>query len=636
MNKQELSNLKPTPPLAPLAMPTQDFSRPFTDPAAPNLPSIKNTNLFRWAIFLPACLITLTLLAIFSDWFRKDGFATTEIIMLILVGFSTFWIALSVATSAVGLFFQRVDKPANNAVSKNSLSVALLVPIYNEDPRAVFKRLKAIRDDIASTSSNHRTCIFILSDTRDERIALEEHRAFELLRRTHMGHPPVYYRRRAKNTERKTGNIRDWVENWGGDWDAYITLDADSLMSAKTIDRLCDEMAAADHVALVQTVPHLMGANTFFSRVQQFANNIYGGVLANGLERWAGNEGNYWGHNAIVRTKAFAACAGLPTLSGKGALGGTIKSHDFVEAALLRRAGWSVKLLPNLRESYEETPQNIVDYVLRDRRWCQGNLQHLRLITSKGFEPASSFHMLQGATAYISSLVWFLLLIVWALMGRNEEQNIFRYFTDTNPLFPQWPQMDAVSRIVILGFIIGLLLIPKLFAIGATVWADPRCTRLGGRFHFIFSSIGEILLSFLLAPILMVQHVTAVARTVIGLDAGWAPQNRSGKTYSLLTLVRFHWLETLAGMLLVLGIVAEIISLWLAPIAASLIFAVPISFIFAMALPAEGTLSRVLSTREVFNPSAIISRVNEKAPAVSAEASLENQTPQPVGPERSA
>ena len=309
-----------------------------------------------------------------------------------------------------------------------------------------------------------------------------------------------------------------------------------------------------------------------------------------------------------------------------------------MEAALLRRAGWSVRLLPNLRGSYEETPQNIVDYVLRDRRWCQGNLQHLRLIDTKGFTPASRFHMLQGATAYISSLVWFLLLIVWALMGRNEEQNIFRYFTDTNPLFPQWPEMDAVSRIVILGFIIGLLLIPKLFAIGATIWEDPRCTRLGGRLHFIFSSISEILLSFLLAPILMVQHVTAVVRTVIGLDAGWAPQNRSGKTYSLLTLVRFHWLETLTGLLLVVGIYAEIISLWLVPIAVSLVFAIPISFIFAVALPSQGALSRTLSTREIFDPSPIILRVNEneKAPAFSAEASINNHTPQPTSEERIA
>ena len=294
MTIQDHAHLKSTPPLAPLAMPTQDFARTFTDPTAPKLPPINNTNLFRWAIFLPAFMITLSLLAIFSDWFRKDGFATTEIIMLALVGFSTFWIALSVATSAIGLFFKRAEAPPKTSTPEKSLSVALLVPIYNEDPSAVFKRLKAMRDDIASMDSNHRTCIFILSDTRDELIALEEHRAFDLLRRTHMGHPPVYYRRRAKNTERKTGNIRDWVENWGSDWDAYITLDADSLMSAKTIDRLCDEMSAADHVALVQTVPHLMGANTLFSRVQQFANNIYGGVLANGLERWSGNEGNYW------------------------------------------------------------------------------------------------------------------------------------------------------------------------------------------------------------------------------------------------------------------------------------------------------------------------------------------------------
>ena len=168
-------------------------------------------------------------------------------------------------------------------------------------------------------------------------------------------------------------------------------------MSAGTIVQLGDELAADPSAGLIQTVPRLIGAGTLFSKVQQFANNVYGGALARGLDRWSGHDGNYWGHNAIVRTRAFAACAGLPTLSGKGALGGTIKSHDFVEAALLRRGGWSVRLMPNLAESYEETPQTIIDYVLRDRRWCQGNLQHLRLLLTPGFTMASRFPHAAGS-----------------------------------------------------------------------------------------------------------------------------------------------------------------------------------------------------------------------------------------------
>ncbi|MEE9375590.1 MAG: glucans biosynthesis glucosyltransferase MdoH [Rhizobiaceae bacterium] len=627
MNIHNLEHLKSTPSPAPLPMPTQDLTRPFNDPEAPGVKAIKNTHLFRWAIFIPALLTTLALITVFSEWFQKDGFATTELIMLALVGFSTFWISLSVATSLIGLLFARRPKTAPKASKQKALSVALLVPIYNEDPASVFNRLKVIRDDIAARKDNHKYCIFILSDTRDEHIALEENRSFNLLRRTHFGHPPVYYRRRLQNTDRKTGNIRNWIETWGADWHAFITLDADSLMDASTISCLADEMAENDELALVQTVPHLLGANTLFSRVQQFANNIYGGVLAHGLDRLSGNEGNYWGHNAIVRTRAFASCAGLPTLSGKGALSGTIKSHDFVEAALLRRAGWAVRLLPSLKESYEETPQNIIDYVLRDRRWCQGNLQHIRLLGTKGLATTSRFHMLQGATAYLSSVVWFLLLILWAVMGRSEEKNVFRYFTDSNPLFPQWPQMDTVSRLVILGFILGLLLLPKIFAVVANLWRDPSCSKLGGRTRFLVSACVEILLSFLLAPILMVQHVTAVLRTLIGLDAGWEPQNRSGSTYTWLTLARFHWLETLSGLLLVMGIFAEIITLWLVPIAASLVLAIPISFFFGKYLSPISFFNKIISTQEELFPSQIIIRANKKAFAIDAKASNGDLSP---------
>ena len=487
------------PPRASLPMPLQDFSKPFKDRSAPALEQVRWTGLFRAATFLPAAATTLALVLIIMDWFRKDGFVTIEIAMMALVGFSAFWIALSVASSTIGLFFGRDRDEAPAATASDALDVALLVPVYNEDADAVFVRLRAMREDLERSATNHRFAIFVLSDTRDEAIAFREATLIDQIRHQAAGDVDVYYRRRQDNVERKTGNIRDWIESWGGDWHAFVTLDADSLMSASSIIRLCDEMTAAPEAGLIQTVPRLIGANTIFSRVQQFANNIYGGALARGLDRWSGNEGNYWGHNAIIRTRAFAACCGLPVLRGNGALGGTIKSHDFVEAALLRRGGWSVRLLPELAETYEETPQTIIDYVLRDRRWCQGNLQHLRLLFSRGFAPASRFHMLQGAMAYVASVVWFGLLVVWALMGRGKEESVFRYFADSNPLFPQWPEIDTVSRIVVLSFMLGLLLIPKLMGMALTIVQDPSLKKVGGPLRFFGNSFCEVLLSFVLA-----------------------------------------------------------------------------------------------------------------------------------------
>ncbi|MEL6734999.1 MAG: glucans biosynthesis glucosyltransferase MdoH [Pseudomonadota bacterium] len=596
---------------APLAMPTQDLSKPFNDDATRPLTPEPHTRWFRLMTVVPALLTVCVLMGIFYDWFEKDGFVAAEIVMLGLVGFSAFWVAISVAAGTVGLLLPQERAKVQQPSSLRALDVALLVPIYNEDVAAVFARLSAMKQQLEAMRCDHRYAFFVLSDTRDEAIARGEAEAFNRLKHEGMGAVPVFYRRRAKNTERKTGNIRDWVSTWGGAWDAFITLDADSLMASNTIVALSDDLAGKPQTGMIQTVPRLMGGDTLFARVLQFSNNIYGPVLGRGLDRWSADAGNYWGHNAIIRTKAFAKCAGLPKLPGKGALGGTIKSHDFVEAALLRRAGWAVEINPDLESSYEETPQTLLDYVLRDRRWCQGNLQHLKLVNSAGFHPVSRFHMVQGAMAYVASACWFVLLIVWALLGRSESETVFRYFTDTNPLFPVWPQMDAVSRGVVLAFMLGLLLLPKIFGLIATWRTERGLKRHGGPLIFMASAATEIVLSVLLAPIMMVQHVMGLLRTAFNLDTGWAPQNRNGTRAGLFTLLRFHWVETVAGALRSLGIGLGVISLWLVPIAFSLVLAAPVAMLLSAPLrPLVHSLgvpsTRVLATSELLAPDPVI------------------------------
>ncbi len=611
MSQQDLT-AKLMPARAPLPMPEQDFATPFHDPAAGRIEPIAGTRKWRIATFFPAVITTSLLIIIFADWFRKDGFVATEILMLAFVAFSTFWITLSVASATIGLFWPTREKGSSPGSDSAELNVSLLVPVYNEDPDAVFARLRAMRSALGAKATSHNYSFYVLSDTREDQLADRELQQASWLNSTGGAKIPFFYRRRKENIERKTGNIRQWIENWGGRSDAFIVLDADSLMGADAVIELTDRMARSPEAGLIQTVPRLVGANTMFSRVQQFANNVYGRILAEGLKRWCGNEANYWGHNAIIRTKAFAACAGLPKLPGDSPLSGTIKSHDFVEAALLRRAGWSVEIVPSVEETYEEIPQTLVDYVLRDRRWCQGNLQHLKLLGTKGFHAASRFHMVQGAMAYIASLIWFGLLILWSLMGRSESENVFRYFSETNPLFPQWPQMDTVSRLLILIVVFGLLLAPKVFALAAIVWRMRRLEAFGGPVRFFVSAVSEITLSFVLAPILMIQHVVAVVRAVTGFDAGWAPQNRQGGKYSVATLTRFHSLETITGILLTLGIGFQVVSLWIAPIAASLLMAIPISRLSGLQIGAGSSLESLMTTRENWQPSDILLLANQQ------------------------
>jgi membrane glycosyltransferase len=337
--------------------------------------------------------------------------------------------------------------------------------------------------------------------------------------------------------------------------------------------------------------------------MQQFSNVAYGWLLAEGLAHWSRDEGNYWGHNAIIRTRAFASAAGLPHL--RGLLGGDdlILSHDFVEASLLRRAGWHVRFLPRVSGSFEETPGTLIDYVLRDRRWCRGNLQHLRLLTTRGLHPVSRFHLFQGAAAYLMSPAWFVLLVFWTLLGRDAETNVITYFNEANPLFPNWPPaMTHLDSAIFLLVMYAMLLTPKLTS-AAIIAGHRKAVRLfGGRAAFGAAVLFEVALSVAYAPVMMIQQTRAVLRSLFGRGEGWVPQQRQATAYPLWVMVKFHWVETVIGLLLLAGLGAGLVSVWLMPIMASLVLAVPLSALSAVNLktgaPAALRLDNPLTLRE--------------------------------------
>jgi len=281
---------------------------------------------------------------------------------------------------------------------------ALLMPIYNEDVAAVFARLQAVDQSLAQAGAQTFD-IFILSDTRDEGVKAQEGAAFQALRRRISPGRGLYYRSRVENIGRKAGNIADWVRTFGGAYETMVVLDADSLMEGEMLVRLAAAMARRPTLGLIQTVPLIVNRTSLFARVQQFASRLYGPMLSEGLAWWSGSEGNYWGHNAIIRTRAFAEQAGLPRLPGRKPFGGEILSHDFVEAALLRRGGWDVRMAPQLYGSFEECPPSLPDLIVRERRWCQGNLQHSIVIAARGLHWNSRLHMMRGVSAYLTTPV---------------------------------------------------------------------------------------------------------------------------------------------------------------------------------------------------------------------------------------
>ncbi len=244
---------------------------------------------------------------------------------------------------------------------------------------------------------------FILSDTRDSEIAAEEERLWSLAIDAEMKRSQFFTVDEPKNVGRKAGNLEDFCQRWGAHYKYMVVLDADSLMDASTLQSMVQRMEADSKLGILQVPPRPINRNTWFARLQQFAASVYGPIFTEGLDAWADGQSNYWGHNAIIRVAPFAQHCGLPLLPGKAPLGGEILSHDFVEAALMLRSGWRVQLASDLDGSYEECPTNLLDYAIRDQRWCQGNLQHARLIVSEGFHPTSRFHMAMGVLAYLAS-----------------------------------------------------------------------------------------------------------------------------------------------------------------------------------------------------------------------------------------
>ncbi|MCA0856534.1 glucans biosynthesis glucosyltransferase MdoH [Phaeobacter italicus] len=590
-----------TPPEQPLAMPEQDFAVRFQDSAAPagaTDGNARNVAIWRILAFSPAMAATGLLTWGMKDWFAADGFSALEVVLLVLIAFNFFWISFSVSTVLLGLWGLSRRPRARGRGRTEPMKVALLVPVYNEVPWYVLGNAHSMLEELQERGGAHQYAMFILSDTRDDAIAEQERASVEALRAMLPDGAQLYYRRRPDNQGRKVGNITDWVRRWGAGWDAMLVLDADSLMTGRAIAHLADALSRDPGAGLIQSYPQLIGAQSVFGRMQQFANGVYGLALAEGLARWAGHEGNYWGHNAIIRTRAFAACAGLPPL--RSAFGGEklIMSHDFVEAGLLRRAGWSVKFLPRIRGSYEETPQTLVDHVLRDRRWCQGNLQHLNLLNAKGFRALSRFHLLHGAIGYLMAPVWFALLVIWALIGTGEDTSVLTYFSEANPTMPSWPDMSEPRHVLVILLIYAMLLAPKLLAVAALPMTGARFSEYGGGGRFSLSLMAEILLAILYAPILMVQQMIAVFRTALGLQKGWSPQARDGGSYSWRTLATCHALETVSGLILWAGIIAGVVSLWLLPIAISLVLAIPLSALSGV--PLQRYAKALLATREVY------------------------------------
>jgi membrane glycosyltransferase len=607
------------PPALPGTMPQQNLSVAVDEetrhvPIRPEhllAPALRRAFVFGGAALISGVTINEMRLVL-----NLGGLTILEIVVLVLFSLNTIWISLSVPMAIAG-FVRLVLRRSRTAEAGPLTSrTALLMPLYNEEPARAAAALDAMASDLVARGAGGHFDLFILSDTTDGDIALAEEEAVWALRRRLSAGPPVYYRRRERNTAHKSGNIREFCERWGRAYDHFLVLDADSLMEGATIIELVRRMENDPDAGLIQTVPRLHKGTTLVARLQQFAARVYGPVLASGLAWWTGREGNFWGHNAVIRSRAFMASCGLPELPGRPPLGGPILSHDFVEAALLRRAGWSVRIADDLQGSYEACPATLVDLAIRDRRWCQGNLQHARLLGAKGLHWVSRFHLLSGIFSFVSSPIWMLFLLAALGLGVQNEFARPEYFTRSFSLFPVWPHIDPVRALRTFILSLAILGAPKVLGVLAFAGSGKRLAASGGLL-LPFSVALELVLSALLAPILMLIHCELVASVLAGRDSGWSPQRRGDQSLPWTEIAHRHSWHVVVGI--VLALVGYSISwqmvAWLLPAALGMVAAVPLSlFTGSPRVGGWPRRLRLLRTPEEAEPPAIERTTNATYP----------------------
>ncbi len=527
------------------------------------------------------------------DLLSPFGVSALEWVLLALFALNFLWISAAASTAAIGamvlLFASR--RPAPAAALSTKSRTAIVFPIYNEDPAGVFGAAEAVLEELHAAGVSDRFECFFLSDTNNPERALAEEAVFNALREAR---PELtfHYRRRTINRVRKSGNIEDFVHRWGDRYDYMIVFDADSLMSADAICELVRRMDNQPATALIQTLPTLIRAQTLFARTQQFAMRAYGPIFGAGLSWWSGGAGNYWGHNAIIRVAAFAAHAGLPDLPGKAPLGGPILSHDFVEAALLRRAGWRVEIAWDIAGSYEQSPPTLADMMARDARWIQGNLQHIRVLGARGFDGLSRLHIASGVMGYGSSLLWALLLIVGIVLAAGEDPGL-SYFSDDSP-YPMWPVSDAGNGLSLALLTAVVVLAPKWLSL--LLWTVGRLPGWSRSWRFPVGMFIELILSAVMAPVQMVSQTIGIVRTLLGHDGGWASQNREGGRFDWAGAFRLFLPHmAIAAAIGVCALVFDAPELvWTLPLALPLLAAAPTSFLVAQRLSPSSVLFQTM------------------------------------------
>jgi membrane glycosyltransferase len=542
--------------------------------------------LFFSAIFVLTSLATWFM----ADLLWRKGITRLEISLLALFAVLFAHIAVGFCTALAGFYVLnrggdscRVTADLGEGGDPPLAPTAVVMPICNEDVSRVFEGLRVIFRSMQATGRLEHFDFFILSDSNQPNQWIQEELAWVELCKQVDGFGKIFYRQRRVLINKKAGNIADFLRRWGKRYRYMVVLDADSVMTGRTLVRLVGLMERNPSAGIIQTAPRLIFGRTLYARMQAFANRLYSPIFLAGLNYWQQHQGNYWGHNAIIRVQPFMDHCALPELPGREPFGGRILSHDFVEAALMSKAGWGVWLAGDIDGSYEEGPPTLIDAAKRDRRWCQGNLQHGWLLSARGFRLANRFHLFMGVMAYISSVLWLLLLLLGTVEAYDQQVIVSMagalHQDETTSLFGY--RIQVPEAITLFAFTMLMLFLPKILSVVATLRRPAEAARFGGGGRLALSAVLEVAGSALLAPIKMIFNAKFVIFTFLGEGVSWIAQRRGAGEdgTSLAEAVLTHGVQTLIG----LGAGALTFILlpgyfwWLSPVLAGLVLSIPLS-----------------------------------------------------------
>jgi len=533
----------------------------------------------RRTVFLLLTLVSTVLAtSLFADMQPDYDNAFLQYGQLALFALLSAWVVTGFMTAMMGFYvtlFGDAHTLSAKKVQHHTLDpatrTAIIMPICNEDVRTVFAGLRATCESVALSGHVANFDVFVLSDSNDAAIVRQERAAWEALRGQLASQPDqpqieVYYRLRKRRTDRKAGNVADFCRRWGKDYTYMVVLDADSVMSGDCLVSMVKLMQANPTAGIIQTATQAIGHVTLHARAQQFGSRVTGRLFTLGMQFWQMGESHYWGHNAIIRVKPFMQHCALAHIKGEGGMSGSIMSHDFVEAALMRRAGFHVWLVADLVGSYEQQPPDLLAELQRDRRWCQGNLQNSRLIAEPGMHPVHRSMFATGAMAYLSAPLW----LCFMTMGTA-------LWLSGSPMVSNWDVLPG-ELLSLWAWTLSMLFLPRILGI-ASILLNRQQQSYGGTASLLRSALLETLIALLQAPIRMLAHSLFVVIALTGLKLEWKSPPREAAAVPWR-----HALSQLAPMSGVVLALAGGIALidasalvWLLPVGLPLLLSIPMT-----------------------------------------------------------